>query len=73
MDTDDLRKLREVASMMRAVPATSLDAVYREFLDQSREAIAVPKGGVRYLRRIATKALGEAKTQKYPWTLRKLL
>ena len=64
MDTDDLRKLREVASMMRAVPATSLDAVYREFLEQSREAIAVPKGGVRYLRRIATKALGEAKTQE---------
>ena len=64
MDTDDLRKLREVASMMRAVPATSLDAVYREFLEQSHEAIAVPKGGVRYLRRVALKALGEAKTQE---------
>ncbi len=64
MDTDDLRKLREVASMMRAVPAASLDAVYREFVEQSHEAIAVPKGGVRYLRRVATKALGEAKTQE---------
>jgi flagellar motor switch protein FliG len=64
MDTDDLRKLREVAAMMRAVPATSLDAVYREFVEQSHEAIAVPKGGVRYLRRVATKALGEAKTQE---------
>jgi flagellar motor switch protein FliG len=64
MDTDDLRKLREVASLMRAVPAASLDAVYREFVEQSHEAIAVPKGGVRYLRRVATKALGEAKTQE---------
>jgi flagellar motor switch protein FliG len=64
MDTDDLRKLREVASMMRAVPAASLDAVYREFVEQSHEAIAVPKGGVRYLRRVATKVLGEAKTQE---------
>ncbi len=64
LDMEDLRKLREVASLMRAVPSTSLDSVYREFLEQSQEAVALPKGGVRYLRRIATKALGEAKTQE---------
>lgn len=64
LETDELRKLREVASMMRAVPASALDSVYQEFLEKSQDAIAVPKGGVRYLRRVAMKALGEAKTQE---------
>ncbi len=64
LEADELRKLREVASMMRAVPASSIDAVHREFLERSQEAVAVPKGGVRYLRRVATRALGEAKTQE---------
>jgi flagellar motor switch protein FliG len=64
LDMEDLRKLREVAAMMRAVPTTSLDSVYREFLERSQEAVAVPKGGVRYLRRLTTKVLGEAKTQE---------
>lgn len=64
LDMDDLRKLREVATVMRAVPASALDSVYQEFLERSQEAIAVPKGGVRYLRRVATRALGEAKTQE---------
>ncbi len=62
LDMDDLRKLREVATVMRAVPASALDSVYVEFLERSQEAVAVPKGGVGYLRRVATKALGEAKT-----------
>lgn len=64
LETDELRKLREVASMMRAVPASALDSVYQEFLEKSQDAVAVPKGGVRYLRRVAVKALGEAKTQE---------
>jgi flagellar motor switch protein FliG len=64
LEMDDLRKLREVATVMRAVPASALDSVYQEFLEKSQEAVAVPKGGVRYLRRVATKALGEAKTQE---------
>ncbi len=64
LEMDDLRKLREVASLMRAVPASALDSVYREFLDRSQDAIAVPKGGVRYLRRVAQRAFGEAKTNE---------
>lgn len=64
LETDELRKLREVATVMRVVPASALDSVYREFLEKSQEAVAVPKGGVRYLRRVAVKALGEAKTQE---------
>jgi len=38
--------------------------VYTEFVERSREAIAVPRGGVRYLRRLATRALGEARAQE---------
>jgi flagellar motor switch protein FliG len=64
LSDDDVRKLREVASMMRAVPASSLDQVYHEFVERTQEAVAVPRGGVRYLRRIASRALGEAKTQQ---------
>ena len=64
LDSEDVRKLREVAALMRAVPASALDSVYTEFLQRSREAIAVPRGGVRYLRRLATRALGEARTQE---------
>lgn len=60
----EVRKLREVASMMRAVPATSLDYVYVEFVERSQEAVAVPRGGVRYLRRLASRALGETRTQE---------
>jgi len=64
LDMEDLRKLREVATVMRAVPASAMDSVYQEFLTHSQDAIAVPRGGVRYLRRVATRALGEAKTQE---------
>jgi flagellar motor switch protein FliG len=64
LDPGDVRKLREVAGLMRAVPALALDDVYAEFIERSREAIAVPRGGVRYLRRLATRALGEARTQE---------
>ncbi len=61
LEEHDVRKLREIASMMRAVPANSLDYVYEEFIDKAREAVAVPQGGMGYLRRLAAKALGEDK------------
>ncbi|MEO6601750.1 MAG: flagellar motor switch protein FliG [Polyangiaceae bacterium] len=61
MDASDVRKLREAASNMRAVPATALELVYAEFIQQTKEAVAVPRGGVRYLRRLAGRAMGEVK------------
>jgi flagellar motor switch protein FliG len=64
MDAADVRKLREAASNMRAVPATSLELVYAEFIQQTKEAVAVPRGGVRYLRRLAGKAMGEVKASE---------
>jgi len=64
LEPNDVRKLREVASLMRAVPASALDRVYAEFVDETHQAIAVPRGGIRYLRRVATRALGESRTQE---------
>jgi flagellar motor switch protein FliG len=64
LDPGDVRKLREVAAMMRAVPASALDRVYAEFVEDAHQAIAVPRGGIRYLRRVATRALGESRTQE---------
>jgi flagellar motor switch protein FliG len=64
LEPNDVRKLREVASLMRAVPASALDRVYAEFVEETHQAIAVPRGGIRYLRRVATRALGESRTQE---------
>src|SRR5450432_1964707 len=64
MDAADVRKLREAASNMRAVPATALELVYAEFIQQTKEAVAVPRGGVRYLRRLAGRAMGELKASE---------
>jgi flagellar motor switch protein FliG len=64
LDAKDVKKLREVAALMRSVPASALDDVYAEFLKRTHEAVAVPRGGLRYLRRVATRALGEARTQQ---------
>ena len=64
MDAADVRKLREAASNMRAVPATALELVYAEFIQQTKEAVAVPRGGVRYLRRLTGRAMGEVKANE---------
>src|SRR3954465_4245591 len=64
MDAADVRKLREAASNMRAVPATALEHVYAEFIQQTKDAVAVPRGGVRYLRRLAGRARGAARWVK---------
>lgn len=59
LEESELRRLREVASRMRTVPSSALGRVYGEFVVASQEAVAVPKGGIRYLRRLTTRALGE--------------
>jgi flagellar motor switch protein FliG len=63
LEDADLRKLREVAAMMRAIPTSAVDEVYREFVDRAQHAVAVPRGGVSYLRRLASRALGESRSQ----------
>lgn len=59
----DLRKLRTVAATMREVPTGALDEAFREFLARSSSAVALPRGGLPYLRRLSTSALGEERTR----------
>ena len=55
----DLRKLRAVASTMREVPLGAIDEAFADFLTRSSSAVAVPRGGLSYLRRLSAGALGE--------------
>lgn len=63
-DATELRKLREVASLMRAVPSAALNDVYSEFVDRAQGLVAVPHGGISYLRRLAANALGEHRSDE---------
>jgi flagellar motor switch protein FliG len=60
----DLRKLRAVASTMHEVPAGALDDTFRDFLQRSNSAMAVPRGGLPYLRRLSAGALGEQRAKE---------
>ncbi len=60
----ELRKLRAVASTMREVPAGALDDTFRDFLQRSASAVAVPRGGLPYLRRLSAGALGEQRARE---------
>ena len=64
LEDADVRKMREIATMMREVPKQALDGLYGEFMERARDAVAVPKGGLSYLRRLAVKALGEARSHE---------
>ncbi len=60
----DLKKLRAVASTMREVPAGAIEQTFREFLTRSSSAVAVPRGGLSYLRRLSASALGESRARE---------
>jgi len=64
LEATELKKLREAAAMMRAVPASALDDVCSEFVERSQEAVALPRGGVHYLRRLTTRAHGETRSHE---------
>lgn len=57
LDPTELRKLREIAATMQEVSAGALDETYKEFVDRTTVAVAVPKGGLPYLRRLTRSAL----------------
>jgi flagellar motor switch protein FliG len=60
----ELRKLRAVASTMREVPSGALDDTFRDFLQRSESAVAVPRGGLPYLRRLSAGAVGEQRARE---------
>ena len=53
---EHIKLLRETAGKMRSVPANALHEVYSEFLARSAEAVAMPKGGMSFIRRISAQA-----------------
>ncbi len=59
----DLRKLRTVASTMHEIPSGAMDEVFKDFVDRASRAIAVPRGGLPYLRRLSVDALGEERAR----------
>jgi flagellar motor switch protein FliG len=64
LEVSDLKRLREAANNLKTVPADAIDRVYAEFLTKSKAALAVPKGGLSYLRKLSKRALGESATQE---------
>ncbi len=60
----ELRKLRAVASSMHEVPAGAIDEAYKEFIRRSAAAVAVPRGGLPYLRRLSAGAFGESRARQ---------
>jgi flagellar motor switch protein FliG len=60
----ELRKLRAVASTMREVPAGALDDTFHDFIQRSASAVAVPRGGLPYLRKLSAGALGEQRARE---------
>jgi len=64
LDAEEVKRLRSAASDLRAVPTSALEKVYQEFIDRTRQAVAVPKGGVRYLRKLTGRAHGEQMAQQ---------
>jgi flagellar motor switch protein FliG len=59
----ELRKLRAVASTMREVRADALEEAYGDFVERSSSAVAVPRGGLPYLRRLTVGAVGEQRAR----------
>ncbi len=58
LEVPDLTKLREVASSMREVSSDALESTYQEFVEKTSHAVAVPRGGLPYLRRLTAEAIG---------------
>jgi flagellar motor switch protein FliG len=58
----ELRKLRTVAATMREVPGNALEETFSAFVAHAKRAVAVPRGGMPYLRRLSAAAIGEERT-----------
>lgn len=63
LSEEEIKKLRDVAGEMREVSTDAVDHTFREFIDRTTKAVAVPRGGLRYLRRLSAGALGEERAR----------
>jgi flagellar motor switch protein FliG len=62
LSPEEVATLRNAATSLRSVAVQELGSVYAEFIEKSQTALAVPRGGLRYLEQITTRALGPAKS-----------
>jgi flagellar motor switch protein FliG len=60
---EEIRKLRTVASTMREVPKHAMEHTFKEFIGRTGHNVAVPRGGLPYLRKLSAGALGEDRTR----------
>ena len=60
---EELKRLRTVAASMREVPRDAALGTFKEFLERADKAVAVPRGGLRYLRRLSAGSLGEERAR----------
>ena len=58
LDEVAIRKLRTIAAGMREVPKDAALRTFSEFLERADKQVAVPRGGLRYLRKLSA-GLGE--------------
>ncbi len=58
LDVNELKRLREVAASMNEVTSDSLEGTYEAFVKQSERAVAVPRGGLTYLKRLTEDTFG---------------
>ncbi|MDB4947099.1 MAG: Flagellar motor switch protein FliG [Labilithrix sp.] len=63
MNEEDIRRIRAIASAMKEVPKDAAKKTFTEFLERSDKAVAVPRGGLRYLRRLSAGAIGEERAR----------
>lgn len=62
LNAEEIQSLRDVAASMQEVPSAALDEVYFEFLNSSKDRVALPKGAPAYIRQLAARSHGEVKT-----------
>ena len=63
LNEDDIRKLRTIAGTMREVPKDAALQTFSEFLERSEKQVAIPRGGLRYLRKLSAGAIGEERAR----------
>ncbi len=63
LNEDDIRKLRTIAGSMREVPKDAALKTFAEFLECSEKQVAIPRGGLRYLRKLSAGAIGEERAR----------
>ncbi len=63
LNEDDIRKLRTIAGSMREVPKDAALKTFAEFLERSEKQVAIPRGGLRYLRKLSAGAIGEERAR----------